>query len=492
MKFKAIHSDLKRTDGVAKVTGAALYAGDLAFPGMLSIKVLRSPYAHARILNIDISEARAISGVAAVLTGKDIPGPFGVAIKDQYPIARNKVRFAGEPVAAVVAGSKRQAHEAAKLIKVDYEQLPFNVVPRKAALPDAPIIHEQMMDYQMAPWIIREGGNVYQHFKVRKGNALAAFDACDVVVEGEYSYPYIQHAMMEPHCAIGRYSANGSFTMHATTQGPYVVQECISELLEIPQHKVRVVAPYLGGGFGGKSDITIEALIACCARAVPGRYVKLQLTREEMFGGVTLARGGDTHYRLGFNQEGRLLAMQGQSWLGSGATADCAVFVATGMALAGAGPYAVDDLSLDVYGVYTNNPPIGALRAYGHPEVHLAVESLMDKAAQELGIPAYELRLKNLLGPGKVNGIGQRFTEHSGNVIGCTEKVVASLYAKPKPDKGARIAVGRGLASYMKTPCMPANVQSGARIKLNADGSVLLAAGAVEMGQGTTTVLCQI
>jgi carbon-monoxide dehydrogenase large subunit len=492
MVFQSIGRDVQRVDGLEKVTGSAVYAGDLRFPGMLVVEVLRSPFASAHITTLDTEKALKVSGVVAVLTGRDVPGPFGVAIKDQYPLAQGQVRYAGEPVAAVIALTRRAAHQGVQSIEVAWEPRPFCVSPRKAAAPDAPLLYEDLAAMEMAPYVVRETGNVYQHFKVRRGRVDEAFARCDVIVEGDFAFPYVQHAMMEPHCAIACYRPDNSFEIHASTQSPFVVQECVSELFEVPYHKIRVSAPYLGGGFGGKSDVTIEALAACCARAVPGRYVKLQLRREEMFGGVTLSRGVETSYRLGFSSEGRLLAMRGVGYQGSGANADYAVNIVGGMALAGAGPYEVENLELDMYGVYTNTPPNGALRGYGHPEVHMAIESLMDQAARRLGLAPHELRLKNLLAPGKVNGIGQRFDEHSGDVVQCTEKVAASLYAHPPETTGQGVCVGRGIASFMKTPCMPANCQSGARIKPNADGTLSLLVGAVEMGQGTNTVLAQI
>lgn len=492
MGFKTVGTSPKRVDGVEKVTGATQYTADMQFPNMLHIKVLRSPHAHARILGVDTAQAEAMPGVVRVVTGKDVPGPFGVAIQDQDPIAKEKVRFAGEPVAAVVARTERDALRAIKKIKVDYEPLPFVLDPWEAKDPSSPALHESMMDYFMLPYVHRVGHNTYQHFKVRKGNAEDALAKADCVVEGEYNFPAIVHTQMEPHCAVARYGQDGSMLMYASTQAPFVVQTTISELLEIPYNRIRVIAPFLGGGFGGKSDITIEALVACVARLVPGRYVRLLLSREELFSGTTHGRNTSCRYKMGFDKSGRLVAMIGESVMGSGGNADYAVNILTGMASAGTGPYRVDDLKLDVYGVYTNTPPIGAARGYGHPEVHLAVESLMDEAAEKLGLAPHEIRLKNLLREGWANGIGQVMHTSNGNVVKCTEIIKEKLYAEPKPDLGPHMAVGRGMASYMKTPCMPTNTPSGAFIKLNHDGSVSMSTGSVDMGQGLHTALSQI
>lgn len=492
MAFKTIGASPKRVDGVEKVTGSTQYTADMQFSNLLHIKVLRSPHAHARILDVDTAEASAMPGVVRIVTGRDVPGPFGVAVRDQDPIAKEKVRFVGEPVAAVVARSEREALRALKKIKIEYEQLPFVLDVWEAKDPSSPVLHEGLMDYFVLPYVHREGHNTYQHFKIRKGDAEAALAKADCVVEGEYTFPSIVHAQMEPHCTVARYGQDGSMVMYATTQAPFVVQTTIAELLEIPYNRIRVVAPLLGGGFGGKSDITIEALVACVARLVPGRYVRLLLSREELFSGTTHGRNASCRYKIGFDKGGKLLAMMGESAMASGGNADYAVNVLTGMASAGTGPYRVDDLKLDIYGVYTNTPPIGAARGYGHPEVHLAVESLMDVAAEKLGISPAAIRLQNLLRAGYANGIGQVMHDSNGNVVRCTEIIADKLFAKPKPDLGPHIAVGRGMASYMKTPCMPTNTPSGAFIKLNSDGTVSMCTGAVDMGQGLHTALAQI
>lgn len=492
MGFQTVGSSPRRVDGVEKVTGCTLYTADMKFPNLLHIKVLRSPHAHARILAIDTSEAYGMPGVVKIVTGKDVPGPFGVAIQDQYPIAREKVRFVGEPVAVVVARSEKEARRALQKIQVAYAVLPFVLDPWEAKEISSPVLHEKLMEYHILPYVHREGHNTYQHFKIRKGQADTAMETADCVVEGEYCFPSVIHAQMEPHCAVARFGQDGSMLMHATTQAPFVVQSAISELLEIPYNKIRVVAPFLGGGFGGKSDITIEALVACVARLVPGRYVRLLLSREEMFCGVTHGRNASCRYRLGFDKAGKLLAMVGESALGSGGNADYAVNIITGMASAGTGPYSVEHLRLDVYGVYTNTPPIGATRGYGHPEAHLAVESLMDVAAKKLGMQPQEIRLKNLLRPGDKNGLGQVMHPSNGNVGECARIVSEKLYGAIKPQFPSHIAIGRGMAAYMKTPCMPTNAQSGAFIKINADGSVSMSTGAVDMGQGLHTALAQI
>ncbi|MCL2695049.1 MAG: xanthine dehydrogenase family protein molybdopterin-binding subunit [Clostridiales bacterium] len=492
MAFHTVGSNKRKIDGAEKATGATVYTADMRFPNLLHIKVLRSPHAHARILSIDAGAALAMSGVVKIVTGADVPGPFGVAIHDQHPIARDKVRYVGEPVAAVVARTEREAEKAARAIVVDYEILPFVQDPLAAMDPSSPVIHENMMDYKTLPFVRRVGHNTYQHFKVRKGNAEQVMQQADCVVEGDYYFPPAVHVQMEPHCAVAKYGHDGSMIMYATTQAPFVVQTTISELLEIPYGRIQVIAPFLGGGFGGKSDITIEALVACVAKHVPGKFVRLLLSREEMFSGATHGRNIKAHYKLGFDRAGKLLAMIGQCVQASGGNADYAINVLTGTALSGSGPYIVPDLQLDVYGVYTNTQPIGAFRGYGHPEAHLSIERLMDEAARKLNMTPAELRMKNLLQAGEANGIGQVMHASNGNVRECARIITDKLWGQPLPKAKSHCLVGRGMAAYMKTPCMPSNAQSGALIKLNADGSLTLSVGAVDMGQGLHTALSQI
>lgn len=492
MGYNAIGKSMTRVDAYEKVTGSATFVADLKFPGMLYAKVLRSHYGHAKIHNIDASAALKCDGVIKVVTGKDFARRFGVAVADQTPLAVDKARFAGEPIAAAIALTEKAANNALKHIKVEYEELPCAVLPQDAVKEGAPVIHEQFRQYKLAPWLAPEGKNVYHHFKIRRGNVEEAFKEADIIVENTYWSPYIHHVQLEPHCAVALYDYDGSMTMYTSSQAPFVVQHCISELHDIPLNKVRVVVPYIGGGFGGKSDVTIEPLLSCIARTVPGRPVKLALTREEMFEGTSVGRGLFAHYKTAVSKGGKILGAEIKGYLGSGGYADYAVNILGGIAMAAAGPYEVPNLKIDVYGVYTNTPPTGALRGYGHPEAHFAAERQMDIIAQKLGMDPVEFRLKNLLVTGKKNAIGQVMTESSGRVDVCVKAVAKELFKQPKPKVSENIAVGRGIAAYMKTPIMPTNVQSGAIIKLNGDGTVTVSVGAIEMGQGTYTALSQI
>lgn len=503
--FHSIGRNVQRTDGVSKVTGSAKFVADLCFPGSLHARILRSTVAHGRISEINCETALALPGVVAIVTGDGVfrPAakgnggppvgrPFGTAIADQYPLAREKVRFAGEPVAAVIAVTEGAAAAAVGRITVRYEEYPFTLYPQDAVSPQAPIIHEGLGGYHKAAWVRAPGGNVYHHVRIVRGDAAKALQAADVVVENDYWSPYIHHVQLEPHTAVAQYQQDGVLLIHATTQAPFVVQQCVAELHGLPLNRVRVIVPYLGGGFGGKSDVTIEPLVSCLAMAVPGRPVKLALSREEMFSGTTVGRGAYCRYKTAADKDGRLLALIARCYLGSGGYADYAVNIVGGLAMAATGPYEIPNLSIDAYGVYTNTPPTGALRGYGHPEAHWAMERQIDMIARRLAMDATAVRLKNTLTAGRVNAIGQVMTGNSGRVDLCIAKVAGELFREPKPAGGGPIRVGRGLAAYMKTPIMPTNVQSGAILKLNGDGTVSVSVGAVEMGQGTYTALAQI
>jgi carbon-monoxide dehydrogenase large subunit len=492
MGFSIVGKNVERVDAYEKVTGKAIFVGDIKLPGMLYAKVLRSPNAHAIIKNIDFAGALKSEGVVAVVTGKDFNHRFGIAVADQTPLAVHKVRFAGEPVAAVIAVTEKAAAKALKLIKIDYEKLPCVLYPQNAVQKDAPVIHEKFYQYKLAPWVSPGGKNVYQHFKVRRGDVDKAFNEADIIVENTYWSPYIHHVQLEPHGAIAQYNHDGSMVIYTSSQAPFVVQHCLSELHDIPLNRVRVIVPYVGGGFGGKSDVTIEPLVSCIARAVPGRPVKLLLTREEMFEGTVVGRGVYSHYKTAVSKDGKILGMEIKCYLGSGGYADYAVNIVSGIAMSATGPYEVPNLKIDCYGVYTNTPPTGALRGYGHPEAHFGAERQIDMIARKLNMDPAEFRMKNLLVKGRKNAIGQIMTEHSGRVDVCVKSVTEELFGKPKPEVKGNITIGRGIAAYMKMPVMPTNVQSGAIIKLNGDGTVTMSVGAIEMGQGSYTALSQI
>jgi len=489
--IKVVGQELQRVDGWEKVTGQARFTADLSLGRAYHARVLRSREAHAFIRHLDVSQAMAAPGVKAVITGADCPGRIGQAIRDQYPIARDKVRYWGEPVAVVVAASAEAAEEALPLIQVEYESIPPILHPREAVRLGAPLIHQNLEkyqhDHQIHPVL---GTNISHHYRLRHGDVEAVFAAEHLVVENEYWVPWIAHVQLEPHCTWALWGGD-SLTIWASSQAPFFIRETLADLFGLSPAKVRVVVPYVGGGFGGKSDVTIEPLLAIAALAVPGIPVQLLLTREEMFFGSVVGRGAWGRIKTAVNQDGLLLAHEAELYFGSGGYADYSVWISQGGGHNSTGPYHIPNLKIDSYNVYTNTPPTGAYRGYAHPEVHWMVERQMDHIARQLGMDPAELRLKNLLGPGKVNAMGQVMQNYNGRADLCLQAVVKALGKKASPSAPNRKR-GHGLACLMKSPVMRTNAQSGAIIRFNEDGSVTLYTGAVEIGQGANTVLSQI
>ena len=480
-----------RVDGFEKVIGQAQFVADLKLGRMLQARVVRSTYAHAKIRSLDTRRALALPGVKAVVVGEACPRRIGHAIADQYPIARDKVRYWGEPVAVVVASTQEAAEEAAQLVDVEYEPLPFSLHPRQAAQPEAPIIHEGLAGYVHDPLIHPvPGSNICHHYRLTRGDVEEAFARSDLIVENEYWVPWIAHVQLEPHGAFAQWDGE-TFSIWSSSQSPFFIRETISKLFDISPAKVRVVIPYVGGGFGGKSDVTIEPLLAVAAHAVPGLPIQLVLTREEMFYGTVVGRGAWGCIKTAVNSKGMLLAEQAELYFGSGGYADYSVWISQGGGHNATGPYAIPNLSLNAHSVYTNTPPTGAYRGYGHPEVHWMVERQMDQIARRLGMDPFELRLKNLLLPGKVNALGQVMRDYNGRADLCLKAVQQALGEDRTPSQPGR-ARGKGVACFMKSPVMRTNAQSGAIVRFNEDGSITVFTGSVEIGQGVNTVLSQI
>jgi len=493
MAFTSIGVSKKRADAVEKVTGQAVYVADIKLPRMLHAKVLRAGVAHARILSIDTSEAESMPGVRAVVTGKDCNIIFGICIKDQTPLAVDKVRHAGEGVAVAIADTEAQAAAACKTIKVEYEPLPHVVDPLEAVKEGAPQVHERNGDYEHVPGFHAEkGSNVFHHYKLRKGRAADGFDEAEIIVQGRFEFPHMAHMTIEPHGAIARWESDGGVTVWASSQGPYVLRSVLSHMYDLPMTKIRVVVPFLGGGFGCKSDVVIEPLVAAVAKAVPGRPVRLILDRKEAFTSSVVGRGMKGRMKIGAKKDGTLEAIEAGLYFADGAFADTSCNVVTAGGHNCTGPYEFRHCHLDSYGVYTNTPPVGAFRGYSHPEGHLMCERLMDLLARELGMSPFELRRKNFLHAGSINALGQTITAANGDLNGCLTSMEKAVFSGDKPVEDDRYVYGRGVASLMKSPVTASNAASCAVVRFNNDATVTVSMAGIEMGQGCTTVLAQI
>jgi carbon-monoxide dehydrogenase large subunit len=500
---RAMGESLSRVDAVEKVTGSARYVADIRLPHMLHLKVLRSTQGHARIAELRTAQAEQAPGVAAVVTGRECPILLGSCIFDQPPMAVDRVRHVGEPVAAVVARSEEAAQAAVDLIEVTYDPLPVLLDPQEAMESAAPLLHPDLENYRHAPHFRpRPGTNIFHHYRLRKGAVEEGFRRADQVVEHRFQFPHISHAQLEPHGAIVLWSGHDRLRVWTGAQSPFFVRNSLATAFGLKHADVRVVAPYLGGGFGGKSDVTIEPLLTWAARRVPGYPVRLVLTREEMFSGTVLGRGCWMSIRTGLMGDGTLLAQQIELVFGAGAYGDYCINIVEGAGHNAVGPYHVPHVAVDSYGVYTNTPPVGAYRGYGHPEVHWMVERQMDLVARAVNMDPVELRRGNILRPGMINAFGQEMDASCARFGECIDAVARELErgtaAEPsrssaEPSRSsAHILTGTGLAAFMKSPVMSTNAASGAIIKFAEDGSANVLVGCTEMGQGSFTALSQL
>ena len=500
-KYKVVGRSVLRADAIDKVTGQGAFTGDLKLPGTLFARVLRSPYAHADIVSIDARAAQDAPGVWAVVTGHEFRDRrIGNCINDQPVMAHTKARFVGEPVAAVIADTPEQAAKACELIRVEYNPVTPVFCPREAMKPDAPIIHEDLHEYDcFKTFCPVKGSNVFHHFKVRKGDVDEGFEKADHVFEDEFLYPHVSHCQMEPHGAVAYWHHDGNLEVYASAQSPFLVRNVLAGLFKMPLAKVRVVVPYIGGGFGGKSDCTIEPLAAYIARAVPGRPVRLVLDRvEEMFFGSVTGRGCHVKIKTGVTNDGMMTARKVDLAFNAGAYGEYCINVVVGGGQNSTGPYYVPNVWIDAHAVYTNLPFVGAFRGYGHPEGHWAAERQMDVIADKMGWDPVEFRMKNMLCSGKTNAIGQTMVEGNGDAKGCLAEVARALdldnwkNAKPEEKDDGRFIRGRGLASLMKSPVMATNAPSSCTLRFCEDASINVQVSATDMGQGSTTAMAQI
>jgi selenium-dependent xanthine dehydrogenase len=473
--------DRPRPDARSKVTGEAVFAGDLYFDGMLHAKVLRSEYPHARLLHVDTSEARALPGVVAVVTAKDVPGAknHGLARQDWPVLAYDKVRYVGDAIAAVAAESEEIAARAISLIQVEYEPLPV-VSSAEAALAErAPLVHD--------------GGNVLEHIQLRRGDVEKGFAEADIVLENEYRTPRGDHAFMEPEAAVGLVDGEGRVVVYVGSQIPFSDRAQIAASLDLPDDRVRVIQTKVGGAFGGKEDIAAQIHVALLAK-LTGRPVKLVYSREESM--IAHPKRHECLIRLktGATKDGRLTAAEAYILGDSGAYASLGPYVMTRAATHSLGPYEVPNAKVDCYAMYTNNPPAGAYRGFGAPQAHFAAETQMDILAGELGLSPFELRGKNALRVGAITVTGQQLRESVGLLatIDRVSEVVRALPAVDSPPRGKRR--GWGVACAYKNVGLGGGVpdSAGVEIELYGDGRVEVRAGAAELGQGLVTVLAQI
>ena len=407
---KYIGTTVAREDVREKSTGLAQYASDIFPDNCLHGLILRSNRQHARILSIEIEQASRVPGVEAVVTGQDFPDTYwGTYLIDQPIFAVDKVRYVGQPVAAVAGDDYDALRGALEQIEVVYEDLPAVFDASAAMSPDAPLIHENLDQYRVFPKYVFPipGSNICNHFRLRKGDVEEGFRNSGLVFEDSYEIPMVQHCPMEPHACVVLYEEAGQLTIWTSTQGPHIARSQVADALGLPLSSVRVVAPHCGGGFGGKISACIEVLCSALAVKIPNRPVRMVFAREEEFSATFVRQRVEAEYKTGVTKEGLLLAREIRLVWDSGAFGDYEVSVSRTAGYNSSGPYRIPNLKVDSYCVYTNNPVSGAFRGFGVPEVCFFYEQHISRIANELGMDPVEIRMKNIVKEGDESATGQ-------------------------------------------------------------------------------------
>ncbi len=476
-------------DAVERVTGRVAYAMDVRLPGMLQARLLRSTMPHARIRSIDVAAARRVPGVAAVVTGADLQARgdlqvwYGPVFRDQPILAIDKVRYVGEPVVAVAAVDLDAAQEALDLIEVEYEELPAVFTVEDALADGAALVHEEppRTGQTFADLIIdaQGGTNVCNHFKLRKGDVEAGFAEADEIFEDVYTSPPVQHVPMETHVCVADVR-DGQVTLWDSAQIPFVLRSQMAEIFGIPQTRVRVIVPTLGGGYGAKCYPKLEPVTAALS-LVTRKPVRLHLSREEEF--VTITKHGvRIRLRTGVTRDGRIVARQSECHFNTGAYGDIGPRLIKNGGFATGGPHAIPNVWVDSYAVYTNIVPAGAFRGYGVNQAAWAYETQMDVIAERLGIDPLELRMRNLLEDGDTVMTGEAmFDAHFRELLGNAARWIGWAPAETRHVEGSK-ARAKGLSCIIKGTVTPST--STASAKLNEDGSLDVLTSSVEMGQG--------
>src|SRR3954468_3317355 len=483
-----------RLESWLKGTGRAEYVHNLRLPGMLYGKIFRSTVAHGRIRKIDTQAARALAGVHSVITAEDVkrivPEPFyGPAFHDQPVLAVDKVRFVGEPGAVVLAPDPHVAEEAVHLITAEYDEIPA-VYDEVEAMSSKVIVHDELKPAGTFPDLKHLKGkkntNIAIDFRLRRGDVAKAMAGAHRTFEHRFRTQQVMHTPLEPLVSAAE-STESSITIHTASQSPSFVRIEIARLLGWSENRVRVRVPFLGGGFGAKLYIKLEALVAVLSLLVK-RPVKISLSMEEQF--FTITKHASTfRIKSGVSRDGRVIARECEVWWNGGAYADIGPRETQKSGFTAPRPYDVQDVAIDSYAMYTNLPPAGALRGFGIPQLVWAYESHTDMIARELGIDPFEFRRRNLLREGRPQATGTRMKDAG------LEKVLerlAVLMNWDEPFERGRGALRRGHGIALGFKACIANTTSLAAVNVNADGSCTVYTSCVDMGQASDTAMAQI
>ncbi|PIC64861.1 aldehyde oxidase [Sporosarcina sp. P13] len=487
----------QRIDAVEKSTGKVRYVGDYSVPGLMHAKLVKSTQAHARITSIDTTEAWKIPGVRAVVTGEMFPFHIGPILADRPPLAFEKVRYYGEPVAIVVADHEHQAKLATTKVKVEYEPLPIVNSVQQAFQQDAPLVHENAGQYTKIIDNVypKSGTNIGSHIKIRKGDFDSAWASCEETITANYSFNLSDHVALETRSTRVEINPAGKVIVHSCSQSPFTIKKVLNQFFNVDVGNILVHIPMVGGAFGGKGTVQLEPLAYLASKAVGGKLVKLEFDREEDMITGPCRIGLDATVQLGATKEGKLVAGKYTYLLDSGAYSDQAAGITRAAAIDCTGPYHIPNVWCDSYCIYTNHPFATSFRGYGHPELTFAVERTIDQLAKKLQIDPVQFRILNGIKPGHTSPTQTGLT---ANNIGDVEKCLNRARELIKWDEGQKIEIGKnkvrtkGISLFWKTSTTATNAQAGAILTFEADGSVNLNCAAIELGQGTKTVLGQI
>jgi CO/xanthine dehydrogenase Mo-binding subunit len=466
--------DLEKVDAAAKAAGRAAFAYDLKTEEMLFACVFRSERPHARIREIDTREALSLPGVVRILSAKDIPGQnlFGAIRKDQPFLADGAVRYRGEPILVLVARNEEVARRACGLIRVSYEEIPPILSPA---------------DAESSAFHLHQNGNLLSYRSVRKGDVEKGFSEAEVIVEHTYSTRWIDHAFLETEAGIGYPDEQGRVVIESSTQNVHYKRAEVARLLGMPEERVRVIQATTGGGFGGKLDVTVEGFLALAVHHLQ-RPVIMRYTREESFLSNTKRHPLHIEYKTGARKDGTLTAVKVNVIGDSGAYASYGETVCLRTAVHATGPYEVPNVHADSRVFYTNNPPSGAMRGFGIPQLAFAHESQLDEIASLLSIDPLDLRMRNCLKKGSLTATSQVLSASAG-LLETLKKVEPFWRQRRKRGEGSGFGLG---CMYYGIGNTAIPNPASAQVELAENGKIILHTGACDIGQGSDTVLLQI
>ncbi|MBI9106574.1 MAG: xanthine dehydrogenase family protein molybdopterin-binding subunit [Spirochaetales bacterium] len=485
-KFSVIGKPQIKVDGTELVTGSAIFAGDLRFPGMLYGYAARAGVPAGKLKSVDVSKAVAVEGVVDVITSENIGGPNLMGIMppfDQPVIAKGEIRYAGETIAFVVAESKRIAKKAALLVEADIEAYEPVLTVEEALADGARKIHPD--------------GNVTFTRKLIKGDTAKGFEEADLILEDDFETSFQEHAYIEPEAVCVVPSGDNRLTVYASCQSPYHLRGQIAANIGLPMSKIKVIQAYTGGSFGGKDDVAAEiGILAGVAALRSGKPVMVAHDREESIIGSNFRHAIKIHYKTGLKNDGTITAREVKLLLDGGAYASESPFVVMKALIHAAGPYKIPNVFVESTAVYTNKTYAGAFRGFGVPQVTFAAESQLQEAADRLGLDALAIRRKNALRPGDATATSQVLNESVGIVqtIDAVGKRAAEIAAGSEDEADEQYLYGTGYASLIQGISNGAEGIDvvGASVQMSQDGSVLVGTGLTELGQGSRTVFAQI